>query len=224
MILLQNFYLIKSSINIQFKDLLKSSKYEALVGELMNKSQVVFPHSYAHQEDQSAGQCDYIDSSTGEKFDAKLPLSSKDGKQIGSRKGNVGNFSKIMYQEVAEFKITPGNKANHDAMVMDLSLYKTMKNLISKTNPDEHVIFFIPYPIVLDFTNFPLSGAVDILKAIYRLLNKELDFGEKQIYAIYVSYDKKVVLRNLGRDQREYIECDELWRYLSYDVTTLNSP
>ena len=204
MILLQNFYLIKSSINIQFRDLLKSSKYEAHVGELMNKSQVVFPHSYAHQEDQSAGQCDYIDSSTGEKFDAKLPLSSKDG--------------------VAEFKITPGNKANHDAMVMDLSLYKTMKNLISKTNPDEHVIFFIPYPIVLDFTNFPLSGAIDILKAIYRLLNKELDFGEKQIYAIYVSYDKKVVLRNLGRDQREYIECDELWRYLSYDVTTLNSP
>ena len=51
MILLQNFYLIKSSINIQFRDLLKSSKYEALVGELMNKSQVVFPHSYAHQED-----------------------------------------------------------------------------------------------------------------------------------------------------------------------------
>ena len=77
---------------------------------------------------------------------------------------------------------------------------------------------------MLDFTNFPLSGAIDILKAIYRLLNKELDFGEKQIYAIYVSYDKKVVLRNLGRDQREYIECDELWRYLSYDVTTLNSP
>lgn len=43
MILLQNFYLIKSSINIQFRDLLKSSRYEALVGELMNKSQVVFP-------------------------------------------------------------------------------------------------------------------------------------------------------------------------------------
>lgn len=136
----------------------------------------------------------------------------------------MGNFSKIMYQEVAEFTISPGKKANHDAIVMGLSLYQTMKSLISKTNPDEHVTFFIPYPIVLDFTNFPLSGAVDILKAIYRLLNKELNFGEKQIYAIYVSYDKKVVLRNLGRDQREYIECDDLWSYLSYDVTTLNSP
>ena len=221
MILWQNYYLIKSTIDIRFRDLLKSSKYEALVGELMNKSQVVFPHSYTHQEDQSAGQCDYIDLSTGEKFDAKLPLRSKDGKQIGSRKGNVGNFSKIMYQEVAEFTISRGNMANHDAMVMDLSLYKVMKNLISKTNPDEHVIFFIPYPIVFDFTDYPLSGAVDILKAIYRLLNKELHFGEKQIYAIYVSYDKKVVLRNLGRDEREYIEFDELWQFVDYAVTAL---
>ena len=224
MILWKNFFLIKSSINIQFRDLLKCSKYEALVGELMNKSKIVFPNKYIHQEDQSFGQCDFIDSVTCEKYDAKLPFSPDDGKQIGSRKGNVGNFSKIMYQEVAEFTISPGNKANHDAIVMNLSLYQTMKSLISKTNPDEHVIFFIPYPIVLDFTNFPLSGAIDILKAIYRLLNKELNFGEKQIYAIYVSYDKKVVLRNLGRDQREYIECDELWSYLSYDVTTLNSP
>ena len=154
---------------------MKSSKYETLVGELMNKSQVVFPHSYAHQEDQSAGQCDYIDASTGEKFDAKLPLSSKDGKQIGSRKGNVGNFSKIMYQEVAEFTISPGNKANHDAMVMDLSLYKTMKNLISKTNPDEHVIFFIPYPIVLDFTNFPLGYRLKTAKPKMLYMSEILD-------------------------------------------------
>lgn len=189
----------------------------------MKKSKVVFPHNYIHLEDQSSGQCDYIDLSTGEKFDAKLPLSPKDGKLIGSNKGNVGNFSKIMYREVAEFT-SPGNAASHDSLVKALSLYKIMKNLIAKTNPDEHVIFFIPYPIVYDFTDFPLSGAVDILKAIYRLLNKELDFGEKQIYAIYVAYDKKVVLRNLGKDEREYIECDELLSFVSYEVTAPRSP
>ena len=200
---------------------MKSSKYESLVGELINKSKVVFPHSYIHQEDQASGQCDYIDSFNGEKFDAKLPLSRNDGKQIGSNNGNVGNFSKIMYQEVAEFRIRPGNMVSHDSLVMSLSLYKIMKNLITRTKPDEHVIFFIPYPIVFDFTHFPLSGVVDILKAIYRLLNKELDFGEKQIYAIYVAYDKKVVLRNLGRDEREYVEFDELWRYVDYEVITL---
>lgn len=113
--------------------------------------------------------------------------------------------------------------ASHDSLVKGLSLYKIMKDLITKTNPDEHVVFFIPYPIVFDFTGFPLSGIVDILKAIYRLLNKELDFGEKQIYAIYVAYDKKVVLRNLGRDEREYIEFNELKRFVDYEVTTLNN-
>lgn len=224
MILWSNFYQIKSSINIQFRELLRSAKYEQLVGELMNKSKIVFPRSYIHLEDQSAGQCDYIDISNGEKYDTKLPLSPKDGKNIGSNQGNVGNFSKIMYREVAEFTLTPGAMTNHDALVTSLSLYKTMKTLIAKTLSDEHVIFFVPYPIVFDFTDFPLSGAVDILKAIYRLLNKEFSFGTKQIYAIYVSYDKKVVLRNLGTDQREYIECDELWRYLSYDVTCLDTP
>lgn len=224
MILWQNYYLIKSSIDIQFRDLLKSSRYEEHVGDLMKKSKVVFPHNYIHLEDQASGQCDYIDLLTGEKFDAKLPLSPKDGKQIGSNKGNVGNFSKIMYQEVAEFTVHPGNAVNHDSLVKALSLYKIMQNLIAKTNPDEHVIFFIPYPIVFDFTDFPLSGVVDILKAIYRLLNKELGFGEKQIYAIYVAYDKKVVLRNLGKDVREYIECDELLKYVSYEVTALNNP
>ena len=223
MILWQNYYLIKSSINVQFGNLLKSSNYEALVGELMNKSKVVFPHSYIHQDEQSSGQCDYIDSITGEKYDAKLPLSRKDGKQIGNNKGNVGNFSKIMYQEAAEFRIRPENMTSHDSLVMSLSLYNIMKNLIAKTNPDEHVVFFIPYPIVFDFTDFPLSGVVDILKAIYRLLNKELDFGEKQIYAIYVAYDKKVVLRNLGKDKREYIEFGELKRFVDYEVTTLTN-
>ena len=79
-----------------------------------------------------------------EKFDAKLPLSRKDGKQIGSNKGNVGNFSKIMYQEAAEFRVHPENMVSHDSLVMGLSLYKIMKNLIAKTNPDEHVVFFIP--------------------------------------------------------------------------------
>lgn len=188
----------------------------------MKKSKVVFPHNYIHLENQSSGQCDYVDLSTGAKFDAKLPLSPKDGKLIGSNKGNVGNFSKIMYQEVAEFTISPGTAANHDSLVKSLSLYKIMKNLIAKTNPDEHVIFFIPYPIVFDFTDFPLSGVVDILKAIYRLLNKELHFGEKQIFAIYIAYDKKVVLRNLGKDVREYIEFDDLLKYVSYEVTSLN--
>ena len=221
MILWQNYYLIKSSIDVRFGDLLKSSNYEALVGQLMNKSKVVFPHGYIHQEEQSSGQCDYIDSITGEKFDAKLPLSRKDGKQIGSNKGNVGNFSKIMYQEAAEFRLHPENMANHDSLVMGLGLYKIMKDLIAKTNPDEHVVFFIPYPIVIDFTGFPLSGIVDILKSIYRLLNRELDLGEKQIYAIYVAYDKKVVLRNLGKDKREYIEFDELRQFVNYEVITM---
>lgn len=223
MILWENSYLIRSLINIEFGELVKSSQYEVLVGEMINQSKVVFPNSYIHQEEQSSGQCDFVDSVTYEKYDAKLPLSPRDGAQIGSNEGNVGNFSKIMYQEAIEFSNYRSNTVRDDSQVTNLKLYGIMKKLIAKTNADEHVIFFIPYPIVLDFTDSPLSGMVDILKAIYRELSKEFDFSEKQIYAVYIAYDKKVVLRNLGKDIREYIEFDKLWSYVDYEVTTLNN-
>lgn len=218
MILWKNYFLIKSSINIDFKELIKSSKYEILIGELMNKSEIVFPHKYIHQEDQSSGQCDFVDSTTGDKFDAKFPLNKGQGKSIGSNNGDVGNFTKIMYQEALEFKPVPGTGSNRDLGIANLTLYSIMKNLILRTARDEHIIYFIPYPIVYDFEGFPLCGITDILKAIYRQLNKELSLGNKQIYAIYVGFDKKIVLRNLGTDKREYLQCNELLKYVAYDV------
>lgn len=218
MILWKNCCLIKSSINIDFKELIKSSKYETLIGELMDKSEIVFPHKYIHQDIQSSGQCDFVDSTTGDKFDAKFPLNKGQGKSIGSNNGDVGNFSKIMYQEALEFKPVSSTGSNCDLGIANLTLYRIMKNLISRTEQDEHIIFFIPYPIVYDFEDFPLWGMTDILKAIYRQLNKELSLGRKQIYAIYVGFDKKIVLRNLGTDKREYLQCDELLKYVAYDV------
>ena len=97
-----------------------------------------------------------------------------------------------------------------------------MERLIKKTNLDEHVIFFIPYPIVLDFENFPLIGSNDVLKKIYEELNIQMTFGSKQIYTIYISFDNKMVLRNLGIDCREYLDYPEINKYVNYDISSIN--
>jgi len=93
-----------------------------------------------------------------------------------------------------------------------------MKNNLDRTKSDESVIFFIPYPIVLDFENFPLIGASDLLKRIYRELAVKMDISGKHLYAIYISFDRKMVFRDLETDQREYLQFPEMQHYVDYDI------
>lgn len=53
----------------------------------MNASITIFPDNYIHLDNQAHGECDFIDSVTGEKFDAKIPFDKRQGQMIGSRKG-----------------------------------------------------------------------------------------------------------------------------------------
>lgn len=93
-----------------------------------------------------------------------------------------------------------------------------MNGIIAKSNIDENIIFFIPYPIVMDFEHFPFVGAQDILKKIYRELEIVHNFTDRNIFAIYISFDNKAVLRNLKTDRREYIPCPELNKYVNYTI------
>jgi hypothetical protein len=107
---------------------------------------------------------------------------------------------------------------NQKKPITELSLFKKMKNNISKTKVDENVIFFIPYPIVFDFEGFPLVGASDLLKKIYSELATTTDIFGKRLYAIYISFDRKIVLRDLKTDKREYIQFPQMQCYVDYDI------
>ena len=218
--LLKNYYTISSKINIDTKKLIKSGNYESIIVKLMNQSSSVFQGTYVHISTQSNGECDFIDVATKEKFDAKMPLNKRQGKMIGSKNGSVKFLATSLYTEAVEFARCMSQTTHKD--VTGLELYKVMQQCVEKTKVDENVIFFIPYPIVLDFEGFPLVGAKDLLKMFYLQLNKILDIKHKQLYAIYISFDKKIVLRNLGTDCREYLSCPEINRYVSYDVSTIN--
>lgn len=61
-----------ATIYDSFKTLIKSGNYEKLILDIMNASTKIFPNQYEHVENQSNGECDFIDISTRKKYDVKL--------------------------------------------------------------------------------------------------------------------------------------------------------
>ncbi len=182
----------------------------------MNASKAIFPDQYIHLDNQAHGECDFVDVATGEKFDAKIPIDKRQGELIGSRKGDVGALTTELHSEALEFRYC--FLRDPPKPIRELNLFKKMKSSISRTKPDENVVFFIPYPIVFDFENFPLIGASDLLKRIYCELASCTDMSGKHLYAIYISFDRKIVLRNLETDKREYLQFPEICYYIDYHI------
>lgn len=214
--LLKNYYSIYSTIHNDIKDLIKSGNYERIILDVMNASKIILPSQYLHQDNQDNGECDFVDAVTGEKFDAKIPIDKRQGQMIGSRKGHVGALTTEFQNEALEFQYC--FVGDQKKPITELNLFKKMKNNICKTKSDENVIFFIPYPIVFDFEGFPLVGASDLLKKIYSELATTTDIFGKRLYAIYISFDRKIVLRDLKTDKREYIQFPQMQCYVDYDI------
>ena len=214
--LLRNYYSIYSTIYNEVKDIIKSGNYEKIILDLMNASKEIFPSRYTHLDNQAHGECDFVDVVTGEKFDAKIPIDKRQGQMICSRKGDVGALTTEFHNEALEFQYC--FVGDPKKPINELKLFEKMKNNISKTKSDENVIFFIPYPIVIDFEGFPLVGASDLFKKIYRELSASTDIFGKHLYAIYISFDKKMVLRDLKTDKREYLQFPEMQHYVDYNI------
>mgnify|MGYP003302197504 CR=1 FL=1 len=219
--LLKNYYSIHSTIHNDIKELIKSGNYEKIILDLMNSSKTIFPNAYIHLDNQAHGECDFVDSITGEKFDAKIPINQKQGKIIGSRNGDIRALTTELHKEALEFQSCfseEPKKPNNE-----LKLFKKMEYNISKTKADENIIFFIPYPIVLDFEDFPLIGIQDLLKKIYYEMALTFDLSKKHLYAIYISFDKKMVLRDLETDKREYLDFPDMQCYVGYDIKHIST-
>ena len=83
----------QATINDNFKELIRGGNYEKLIEQLMNDSKKLFPNKYKHLEKQSKGECDFIDLSTNQKYDAKLLFSEKDGKLVFSQRKHLSKTS-----------------------------------------------------------------------------------------------------------------------------------
>lgn len=210
--------LIRMAANVGevFGKLINKNVNEKLILNLMNESHNVFPGQYQWVESQSMGECDFIDVNTGQKFDAKLPLTKQQGALIGSRNHDYAAWMKTMTAIESEFSdCIDGSDGVKN--VEGLELYKILEERLSSLRDDENAIFFFPYPIVLDAENLmTTSFCMDLLDHIFCELKKRGCIGRRAVYVIYPAIDTKIVLRNLRTGLREYVVCPELDQYIRY--------
>lgn len=206
-------------ISEEFKEFIQSGNYEVSILNLMNQSRIVFPNSYIRNEKQSNSECDFVDTITAEKYEAKLPFDKKEGELICSDKGNLKEWLVYMMDEEAEFgELIIEKRGQHS--ITELKLYKTLEKRLKTVQANENAIFFFPYPITLDmdpYDNFSmLQFCSDILDSVFRELKRNGLIGNRKVYGIYPSINEKMVLRCLNDNKREYLSCAETEKYFKY--------
>jgi len=184
----------------------------------MNHSKVVFPNRYHHIMVQDSGECDFVDEITGEKFDAKLLFNEELGQLAAGNKRDYVKWIKAMSEmegEFGEFIMSRG-----EINVEDLSLYQILEQRISKDKDDENIIFFFPYPIILDcgpdsMTHF----AGNLLNAVYGKLRENGIVKERKIYVIYpCAIEKLIAIYCLNNNKKEYLSNELIEGYIDYKM------
>ena len=209
-------------ISDEFKEFIQSGNYEVSILKLMNQSRIVFPNTYIRNEIQSSSECDFVDTITAEKYEAKLPFDKREGILICSNKGNLKDWLVYMMDEEAEFgELIIEKRGQHS--VTELKLYKTLVKRLKTVQESENAIFFFPYPITLDMDPYDsfsmLQFCSDILDSVFRELKKNGLVGNRKVYAIYPSLDEKMVLRCLNDNKREYLSSIDAEKYFKYSFS-----
>lgn len=202
-------------INESFRNLIKAQSYELYILKIINKSKKIFSGlSFDRITNQSHGESDFKDSN-GQFYDAKLLFDKKQGALIGDEKNEIIQWLQMMIEEKNEF----GNVIHQRdlSLVKKTKLYQITEKRLSSVKPNEHVIFFIPFPIVDEYKDsVVLQFATDYLQAIYKALVQNNLVGNRRIYFIYPDGDPHEYVLRDDRFQREYILCEELDDFIKY--------
>lgn len=214
-----SFYLDTLTVfNNNFNRLIQKDIYEEFILRLMNLSKKIFPEQYSRIQIQSNGESDFISLTSGKKYDAKLAITTAQGSLIGSQRHDYVKWLKEVLAEEQEFFTTcyTGNYCPQN--VKQLKIYQIIEENVNKCKEDEDIIIFFPYPIVLDAADADTIFVTDLLHVVWGKLTENNAITNFQtVYAIYPSADKKIAVRNLRTDIREYLESDDFNNYVLYN-------
>ena len=195
-----------------FKDIIqRGNKYEDYVLEIMNLSSSIFNGLYEKVEEQESGQPDYVDKATGEKFDAKLMLSSEQCKQLCGNNNPVAFFREMSEQ----------NNELYDSIVNNIDDDNEITELIKKqlekpTMVDKNVVLLFTFPIgnpVECITAYFVQDALGVL------LSKCKPFlGDRRLFAICPMLDGKYEIREAGQPSPEFITYSKLDKYFKWSI------
>ncbi len=201
----------------------KSKEYERRVNDIINLSKDVFPEKFKYNEKQSRGECDYVGLASGKKYDAKIPFESKQIRLLTDGKlqsPQINEWLKQLSDEASDFSPLK-LREDPNYSVTSTKLYKIMREQLLKDKPDEDIIYFIPFPIVIYFadgTQF-LNQASNYLNIIYETMKNENILLNRKIYVILPSSEKNIwTLVDLEKRIVEFIEYSNLEEYISYEM------
>ena len=205
-----------------FRDLIKRSSYEKYILCLINRSSHIFRGiTFTRNESQSHGECDFVDNH-GEKYDAKLLLDKERGSLIGEEKNNIVLWIEDIMREVNEFSQLL-LKAQNYSFIPNTRLYTIMEKRLRSVKPNEHVIFFLPYPLVVDAKHSVfIQFSTDYIQAVYNCLLKNDLIGNRRVYFIYPSMEKDIYVLRDDHSFREYISVPELSDIITFTNYVLN--
>lgn len=208
----------------EFKKFIQSGNYELSILNIMNQSQLIFPNVYERNTVQSNNECDFYDTVSLEKYEAKLPFDKKEGKLICSNLGSFKEWLSFMMNEEAEFGELIIEKRGQ-YKITDLKLYNTLCKRLKSVQQNENAIILFPYPITLDIEPQSelsmLQFCSDILSSVFSELKRNKIIGKRMVYAIYPSMDEKIVLRCLNNNMREYLKTNEFDPFFKYSFSLL---
>ena len=218
---MNNSFTINTEVSIfeEFKAIIKSGNYEKVILEIMNSSNRMFPSKYLHNQQQSHGECDFVDIETDEKYDAKLPFCKIQGKLLGSNSGDYKAWIKTMIAEVSEFdKLIKGRG---EIKAEELTLYRIIRDRLGAINSDENLILFFPFPIIdCDAPgSIYLQFASNILTVVYDALEKNELVKNRKIFAIYPCMYSHLAIRCLNKRACEYVSDGPLKKYIDYSIS-----
>ena len=191
----------------------QGGRYEEFLCDLMNESTIIFPNNYLHKEKQSNGECDFIDTQSKKKYDAKLPFNPEIGKAIGGEHDYLKWYKLFLTMEEEFSEIV---EKQGISQIKNSRLYNIIYDRLNSTKPDENIILFFPLTIVPDLQDL-FMGLIssDVLTIIYDEIKKQCNL-EKEIIVIYPDGIGNWVLRRLNNNEREYLKYDKLKKYIDH--------
>lgn len=204
---------ITASIGENFGDIIQAKNYEKLILEVMNRSAIIFPSQYTHQDSQSNGESDYLDKATGEKYDAKLFFETQECVAIRDKDVEVTDWIKMILEEENEFEEAIFHHRNNEQIIESTALYKLFLKNIERIADDENGIFYAPFPIIEPRpTTAHCMLASDWLDMLYNYWKtKHPKTAKKSLYFITASFNNTVILRKLGKHGDECLLAPELF-------------
>lgn len=212
---------IKIRISDHYTELLNKDRYEPVVLEIMNDSEMVFPDQYRRILNQSHGESDYRNINTGQMIDAKLLFKEKQCYMLSQGKDKLQKWLNSLKAEVEE--LFEAIKSDNKRELNTSMLYFEMTQRLRSIKQDEDVVLFMPYPLAVGYKNGTISYLnVNIFQVLFDDMKKncpEIVLG-KRVYVIYPSLDDRIILSELTAEngQNEYLVSGALAEYVSMEI------